>query len=97
MQKKVDMDQLTNVSAAVIKNGDKVLLCQRPKGKRHELLWEFPGGKIEPNETEEDCVIREIQEELDVTLGNLKNSLQYKPTVFLLPILKQQSFRGNSK
>lgn len=72
MQKKVDMDHLTKVSAAVIKNGDKVLLCQRPKGKRHELLWEFPGGKIEPNETEEDCIIREIQEELDVTLGNLK-------------------------
>ena len=66
------MDQLTKVSAAIIKNGDKVLLCQRPKGKRHELLWEFPGGKIEPNETEEDCIIREIQEELDVTLGNLK-------------------------
>ena len=66
------MDHLTKVSAAVIKNGDKVLLCQRPKGKRHELLWEFPGGKIEPNETEEDCIIREIQEELDVTLGNLK-------------------------
>ena len=72
VQKKVDMDHLTKVSAAVIKNGDKVLLCQRPKGKRHELLWEFPGGKIEPNETEEDCIIREIQEELDVTLGNLK-------------------------
>lgn len=72
MQKKADMDQLTKVSAAIIKNGDKVLLCQRPKGKRHELLWEFPGGKIEPNETEEDCIIREIQEELDVTLGNLK-------------------------
>ena len=66
------MDQLTKVSAAIIKNGDKVLLCQRPKGKRHELLWEFPGGKIESNETEEDCIIREIQEELDVTLGNLK-------------------------
>ena len=66
------MDQITKVSAAIIKNGDKVLLCQRPKGKRHELLWEFPGGKIEPNETEEDCIIREIQEELDVALGNLK-------------------------
>lgn len=72
MQKKVDMDQPTKVSAAMIKDGDKILLCQRPKGKRHELLWEFPGGKIEPNETEEDCIIREIQEELDVTLGNLK-------------------------
>ncbi len=66
------MDQPTKVSAAIIKDGDKILLCQRPKGKRHELLWEFPGGKIEPNETEEDCIIREIQEELDVTLGNLK-------------------------
>ena len=72
VQKKVDMDQPTKVSAAIIKDGDKILLCQRPKGKRHELLWEFPGGKIEPNETEEDCIIREIQEELDVTLGNLK-------------------------
>lgn len=72
MQKKVDMDHLTKVSAAIIKDGDKILLCQRPKGKRHELLWEFPGGKIEPNETAEACIIREIQEELAVTLGNLK-------------------------
>lgn len=97
MQKKVDMDQLTNVSAAVIKNGDKVLLCQRPKGKRHELLWEFPGGKIEPNETEEDCIIREIQEELDVTLGNLKKLATIQADSILITYFEATIISGKLK
>ena len=97
MQKKVDMDQLTKVSAAIIKNGDKVLLCQRPKGKRHELLWEFPGGKIEPNETEEDCVIREIQEELDVTLGNLKKLATIQADNILITYFEATIISGKLK
>ena len=62
------MTQLLKVTAAIICDADKILLCQRPKEKRHGLLWEFPGGKVEPNESEEDCIVRECKEELDVEL-----------------------------
>ena len=97
MQKKVDKDHLTKVSAAIIKDGDKILLCQRPKGKRHELLWEFPGGKIEPNETEEDCIIREIQEELDVTLGNLKKLTTIQADSILITYFEATIISGKLK
>ena len=59
---------MIEVTAAVIKENDKFLICQRAKGKNCELLWEFPGGKIEPGETAEQCIVRECQEELGVTL-----------------------------
>lgn len=55
-------------TAAVIRDNGRFLICQRPKGKNCELLWEFPGGKIEPGETAEQCIVRECQEELGVTL-----------------------------
>lgn len=97
VQKKVDKDHLTKVSAAIIKDGDKILLCQRPKGKRHELLWEFPGGKIEPNETEEDCIIREIQEELDVTLGNLKKLTTIQADSILITYFEATIISGKLK
>ena len=63
---------MLEVTAAIICKDGKFLICQRPKGKNCELLWEFPGGKIEPKETAEACIIREIQEELDVTLRVLR-------------------------
>ena len=66
------MTQLLKVTAAIICDADKILLCQRPKEKRHGLLWEFPGGKVEPNESEEDCIVRECKEELDVELEIIK-------------------------
>ena len=47
----------------------KFLICQRPKGKNCELLWEFPGGKIEENETPEEALKREILEELNVHIN----------------------------
>lgn len=59
---------MIEVTAAIIFRDGKFLICQRPKGKNCELLWEFPGGKIEPGETGEQCIVREIQEELGVTL-----------------------------
>lgn len=63
---------MIEVTAAIICKDGKFLICQRPKGKNCELLWEFPGGKIEPGETGEECIIREIQEELGVTLRVLR-------------------------
>ena len=53
-------------SAALIDADGRVLLAQRPLGKNLEGMWEFPGGKVEPNETPESALIRELKEELDI-------------------------------
>lgn len=57
------------VVAALIWDGDRFLICQRPIGKARGLLWEFVGGKVEPGETKPQALIRECQEELAVTLS----------------------------
>ncbi|MDP3278722.1 MAG: (deoxy)nucleoside triphosphate pyrophosphohydrolase [Deltaproteobacteria bacterium] len=54
------------VSAAVIFRDDTVLLTQRPAGTHLANLWEFPGGKVEPNEDPRDALARELREELGV-------------------------------
>ena len=59
---------MTEVVAALIRDGDRLLICQRPAHKARGLLWEFVGGKVEPGETKEDALIRECREELDITV-----------------------------
>lgn len=55
------------VAACVLVDADgRVLLAKRPKGKTLEGLWEFPGGKVEPGETPEAALIRELREELGI-------------------------------
>lgn len=54
------------VVAAVITRGERLLVCQRPVHKRHGGLWEFPGGKCEPGESDADATKRELLEELGV-------------------------------
>ena len=68
---------MTEVTAAIIKDDDKILICQRPKGKRFADMWEFPGGKTEPGETAEECVIRECYEELGITIKTDKLFCRY--------------------
>lgn len=60
--------KITEVVAALIWNGERFLICQRPAHKARGLLWEFVGGKVEPGETKSQALIRECQEELAVTL-----------------------------
>ena len=57
------------VVAALLRDGDRFLICQRPAHKARGLLWEFVGGKVEPGETGEHALIRECREELDIGIG----------------------------
>ena len=54
------------VAGALIDADGRVLICRRPEGKAMAGLWEFPGGKVEPGETPEAALIRELKEELDI-------------------------------
>lgn len=54
------------VAAAIVDGAGRVLIAQRPPGKWQAGRWEFPGGKIEPGETEEAAVHRELHEELGI-------------------------------
>jgi 8-oxo-dGTP diphosphatase len=56
------------VAAALIDPDGRVLIAERPPGKAMAGLWEFPGGKIEPDETPETALIRELDEELGITV-----------------------------
>ncbi|MCO6188198.1 8-oxo-dGTP diphosphatase MutT [Rhizobium sp. L1K21] len=54
-------------ACALVDADNRVLLAQRPEGKNLAGLWEFPGGKVEPGETPEETLIRELQEELGIS------------------------------
>ncbi|MFN8005546.1 MAG: 8-oxo-dGTP diphosphatase MutT [Terriglobia bacterium] len=68
------------VGAAVILHRGHVLISQRDQKSHLAGLWEFPGGKREQNESFEECVRREIQEELNVqvTVGSLFEAIEYE-------------------
>lgn len=57
------------VACALIDADNRVLIAQRPEGKAMAGLWEFPGGKLEPNERPEPALIRELAEELGITVS----------------------------
>ena len=61
-------NEMRDVVAALVWDGDRFMICQRPAHKARGLLWEFVGGKVEPGETKEEALIRECHEELDVTV-----------------------------
>ena len=62
--------KLTLVVACALIDADKrILLAQRPPGKALAGLWEFPGGKIEPGERPEQTLIRELHEEIGITVS----------------------------
>lgn len=59
-------DMLLVVACALVDGDGRVLVAQRPEGKAMAGLWEFPGGKVEPHETPEAALIRELKEELSI-------------------------------
>ena len=62
------MKLVTVVAVALVDADGRVLLAQRPEGKQLAGLWEFPGGKLEPGERPEEALIRELHEELGITV-----------------------------
>lgn len=59
-------DLLLVVACALVDPDGRVLLAQRPEGKAHAGLWEFPGGKVEAGESPEQALVRELREELGI-------------------------------
>jgi 8-oxo-dGTP diphosphatase len=57
---------LTTVVAGLIERDGRLLICRRRPGDPHPLKWEFPGGKVEPEETPAQALWRELREELDI-------------------------------
>lgn len=71
---------MLTVVAALIEFEGKLLVCQRPRGSKFELMWEFPGGKAEAGETLEAALVRELREELGVVarVGPEMHRLQHQ-------------------
>lgn len=59
---------MVEVAAAIISNKSKILIARRPAHKYLGGYWEFPGGKLEPGETPEVCLHRELSEELEISV-----------------------------
>jgi 8-oxo-dGTP diphosphatase len=65
------MKDIIKVTAAILENDGQIIIAQRKSSDHLSGKWEFPGGKIEPGETPEECLARELKEEfdIDVTIG----------------------------
>ncbi|MEM1087909.1 MAG: 8-oxo-dGTP diphosphatase MutT [Pseudomonadota bacterium] len=91
------------VAAALFNEKGQVLLAQRPQGKKMAGLWEFPGGKIDPGETPEDALVRELQEELAISCAaeDLKPitfaSHSYEDFHLLMPLFGLYTWRGRPR
>lgn len=88
------MSKIINVTCAIILKDKKILVAQRSEKMKLPLKWEFPGGKLEFNENEIDCIKREIKEEINITievLQKLTNNIHDYGTfkINLIPFLVQ--------
>lgn len=83
------------VTCAIIENESKILVVQRSSAMNLPLKWEFPGGKIENGESEEECIVREIKEELnlDIEVSKRLNSSMFdypNISIELIPFVAKQ-------
>ena len=90
-------------ACALVDTDRRVLLAQRPQGKQLAGLWEFPGGKVEPGETPEECLVRELNEELGIEteipcLAPLTfASHSYDDFHLLMPLYVCRRFEGTAR
>ena len=59
---------MIRVAVGILRRDGKILACQRKRGGRYELKWEFPGGKVERGESIQECLARELREELAINI-----------------------------
>ena len=89
------------VSSGLIIQSNKVLIGLRSKSDNGGGLWEFPGGKIEIDESSEEAVIRELNEELDIVVHKPKKVMQYlhrfKNLIYDISFFEVISFKGSIK
>ena len=89
------------VSSGLIIQNNKVLIGLRSKSDNGGGLWEFPGGKIEIDESSEEAVIRELNEELDIVVHKPKKVMQYlhrfKNLIYDISFFEVISFKGSIK
>lgn len=94
------MGLLLVAAAALVDVDGRVLICRRPEGKPFGGLWEFPGGKLEPGETPEACLIRELREELGLEVNAaclspfVFASHAYPETHLLMPLFLLRRWEG---
>ena len=90
--------KITQVVAALIRRGDRFLICQRPEYKARGLLWEFVGGKVEPGETKEQALARECREELEIDIRVTEAYMQvvhtYPDLTVELTLFRAEIVRG---
>lgn len=92
-----DAGALLVVAGALIDGDGRVLLAQRPAGKQHGGLWEFPGGKVEPGEAPEEALARELAEEIGIMVdpramvpaGFASEAAGGRPLVLLLFVIRR--------
>ncbi|WDF67669.1 (deoxy)nucleoside triphosphate pyrophosphohydrolase [Sphingobacterium oryzagri] len=77
---------MLHVTCGIIEQAGKILICQRSSAMSLPLKWEFPGGKVEANESEEACLKREINEELGllIQVGTALDSVIYAYPTFTI-------------
>lgn len=89
------------VAAALFDAEGRILLAQRPEGKQLAGLWEFPGGKLESGETPEAALVRELAEELSITVNETSlepltfASFTYPAFHLLMPLYGCRSWSGS--
>ena len=71
---------MVQVVAAIMEREGKVLIGQRQPEQSHPLKWEFPGGKVEPGETPQQAVVRELEEELAIRVEACEEIERYQFT-----------------
>src|SRR5579862_5955720 len=72
--------KVKRVVAGILVRGGEVLCCQRPASDPFPLKWEFPGGKVEPGETPEQALARELEEELAISQASGREITRYSYT-----------------